>query len=157
MKIYLYLHTHWDQEWYFSNATANVLFKNNLDFYLSQTKKINNFYLDGAWAIVDNYLETASKKQAKKFLKHVKKQKWNFGPWYIQPDVYNCKIETLIRNLELGLLLSSKYKLANSCIMYCPDTFGFSNNLINLFDIYNFKYFLFWRGLNHQIKSDLFL
>lgn len=156
MKFYFYLHTHWDREWYFTNETVKILLQNNIDQYL-KNPNLPKFYLDGQISLVVDYLKNASAENKNKFLDLLKKQKIITGPWYSQPDVFNSLGETIIRNLQITKKISQDLQIPISKTMYCPDTFGFGNNLPQIFKLLGFNDFIFWRGINHQIKSDYFI
>lgn len=156
MKFYFYLHTHWDREWYFTNETVKVLLQNNIDQYL-KNPSLPSFYLDGQISLVVDYLKNASVENRNKFLDLLKKKKIITGPWYSQPDVFNSLAETIIRNLQITKKISQDLQIPISKTMYCPDTFGFGNNLPQIFKLLGFNDFIFWRGINHKIESDYFI
>lgn len=156
MKFYIYIHTHWDREWYFTNGTSQVLLKNNINFYL-QNPTLKHFYLDGQVSLVEDYLKVVNKKNAKNFLKLIKERKIITGPWFTQPDLFNALGETTIRNLELAKFIAKQHNIPLSSVMYAPDTFGFPINFPQLLRKFNFTKMIFWRGLNHTIKNDHFL
>lgn len=156
MKFYFYLHTHWDREWYFTNETVKVLLQNNIDQYLKNSS-LPKFYLDGQISLVVDYLKKASTENKNKFLELLKKQKIITGPWYSQPDVFNSLGETIIRNLQITKKIGQDLNIYISKTMYCPDTFGFGNNLPQIFKLLGFNDFIFWRGINHKIESDYFI
>ncbi|TCG10337.1 polysaccharide deacetylase family protein, partial [Mycoplasma marinum] len=150
-KIYVIPHTHWDREWMFSEQTGNVLLNQTINEMLKTIKKQKDFkmVLDGQVSLLDDYLnwnENSRKEKIQRF----KESHIAFGPWFSQPDVFSSLGETTIRNLEIGRKTLKDLGLKTIDTAYMPDTFGFNQNLPQIFKQNGLNNFVHWRGLNRE-------
>ena len=150
-KIYVVPHTHWDREWYFSQSRANTLLVNNMKEIikvLETNSKYHNFVLDGQMSVI-NDLEANHKNLLPQIKALAKSNKLLLGPWYSQPDSFNSLGESIIRNLEYGISQSQQYGNTLDSA-YLPDSFGFNHNLPQIFNYFELKNMIFWRGMKKE-------
>ena len=105
-KLFIYLHTHWDREWYLpfeSFRTRLVALVNDVCRDL-ESGALPSFYLDGQSSVLEDacQLNQALKPRITKLMRS---GKLSAGPWYVLADQMLVSGESLIRNLKLGLSL----------------------------------------------------
>ena len=103
-KVFAYLHTHWDREWYREFEEFRVRLVEVFDdiLYKLKTKEIPSFYFDGQTGALEDYLEI--KPQNTNLVKKFIKEKRLFvGPYYCSTDSFLVDSESLIRNLQMGI------------------------------------------------------
>jgi alpha-mannosidase/mannosylglycerate hydrolase len=151
-KLYLYLHTHWDREWYFPfeiYRTQLVSVTREIVKRL-ESGELPNFLLDGQAAILEDVLEIDPTLQHR-LKKLVEAGKLSTGPWYVLADQMLVSGESLIRNLKMGIEISTQFGLP--CLVgYCPDTFGHSHDLPRILNGFGIKTAYVWRGVP-QLKD----
>lgn len=137
-------HTHWDREWYFTNQTSDILLNRMKKDIINQKVKFP-FNLDGQASLIDDMFE--DKTEIPEF---VKKNNITTGPLYIQQDTFNTMISTTLYNIEIArdLLYNNVPKT-----MYMPDSFGFNEQLPQIFKKYGFDNFVHWRGIKPEHKK----
>ncbi len=150
-KIHVIAHTHWDREWFFSQSRANTLFANNIKDIvqvLNSHPNFNSFVLDGQVSVLNDYFKEF-KTLKPEIEKLAKAKRLLLGPWYSQPDMFSSLGETIIRNLEQGISIAND--LGNCLdIAYLPDSFGFNANLPQIFNYFDLKKMIFWRGMKKE-------
>ena len=64
-KVYAYIHTHWDREWYREFEEFRVRLIEVFDDVLQKLKtgELDYFYFDGQTAALEDYLEIHPEKQ----------------------------------------------------------------------------------------------
>ena len=152
-KVYTYIHTHWDREWYREYEEFRVRLVEVFDDVLKklQNKELNTFYFDGQTAALEDYLEI--KPQNSELVKDLIKQKRLFiGPYYCSTDSFLVDSESLIKNLQLGLEYSKQFG-CEDYIAYHADTFGHSRYIPQIIKYFNIPYAIFWRGLG-ELESE---
>lgn len=128
-KVYAYLHTHWDREWYREFEEFKVRLVEVFDDVLDKLEKneIPSFYFDGQTAALQDYLEIRPEKQD--FIKKLIKDKRLFiGPYYCSTDSFLVDSESLIKNLQMGISYSKAFG-CHDYIAYHADTFGHSAHI----------------------------
>jgi mannosylglycerate hydrolase len=156
MQLFLYVHTHWDREWYLPFESFRCQLPALLDKVLSglDDGSLPNFYLDGQAAIITDALEIAPHLESR-----IKQQmaagKLSAGPWYILADQMLVSGESLIRNLKLGLKTTSKFG-PPAMIGYCPDTFGHSQDLPRILAGFGINNAIVWRGVGKVESNPVF-
>ena len=155
-NLYLYLHTHWDREWYWSFGAYRTqlvtVVKNILQ--LLESGALEKFMLDGQTALIEDALEI-SPGLGPRIKTMVEAGKLSIGPWYVLADQMLVGGESLIRNLHYGLKLSEVYGGATR-VGYCPDTFGHSADLPRILRGFNIDNAVVWRGVPPLALSPLF-
>ena len=150
-KIHVIPHTHWDREWFFTQSRANTLFANNIRdivAVLENDPEFKTFVLDGQLSVLNDYFYEFND-QKKTISRLAKSNRLLLGPWYSQPDMFSSLGETIIRNLEYGTTIATE--LGNCLdIAYLPDSFGFNHNLPQIFNFFDLKNMVFWRGMKKE-------
>lgn len=155
-KLYLYLHTHWDREWYFPfeiyrtqliSLTREVVKK-------LETGELPNFLFDGQASPLEDVLEI-DPGLTNRIKNLIETGKLGAGPWYVLADQMLVSGESLIRNLKMGLEATSRFGPPNM-IGYCPDTFGHSHDLPRILSGFNIKTAYVWRGVPELKDGPLF-
>ena len=152
--VIAYLHTHWDREWYreFEIFRMRLLrvFDNVLD--LLSKNKIPSFYFDGQVSALEDYLEMRPENQelVENLIKH---KKLFIGPFYCLVDEFLTDKTCFSKNLEMGLKTAAKFGCTDF-IGYLPDTFGHSQNIVDIFRDYGIDKCIVWRGCGSDIPSE---
>ncbi len=152
--VIAYLHTHWDREWYreFEIFRLRLLrvFDNILD--LLYKNKIPSFYFDGQVSALEDYLEM--RPENRELISNlIKRKKLFIGPFYCLVDEFLTDRTCFSKNLELGIKTAQKYG-CNDFIGYLPDTFGHSQNVVDIMRDYGIDKCIVWRGCSKEIPSD---
>lgn len=144
--VIAYLHTHWDREWYreFEIFRLRLLrvFDNVLE--LLSKNKIPSFYFDGQVSALEDYLEIRPEKRdlVEGLIRH---KKLFIGPFYCLVDEFLTDRTCFAKNLELGMKIAQKYG-CEDFIGYLPDTFGHSQNVVDILSEYGIDKCIVWRG-----------
>ncbi len=144
--VIAYLHTHWDREWYreFEIFRLRLLrvFDNVLD--LLSKNRIPSFYFDGQVSAIEDYLEIRPEKREliEGLIRH---KKLFIGPFYCLVDEFLTDKTCFAKNLELGIKTAQKYGCTDF-IGYLPDTFGHSQNVVDILRDYGIDKCIVWRG-----------
>lgn len=152
--VIAYLHTHWDREWYreFEIFRMRLLrvFDNVLDMLLKN--KIPCFYFDGQVSALEDYLEMRPEKEelVRSLIRH---KKLFIGPFYCLVDEFLTDKTCFSKNLEIGIKTAQKYG-CNDFIAYLADTFGHSQNVVDILRDYGIDKCMVWRGLTKEIPSE---
>ena len=126
---YLFLHTHWDREWYlpFEVYRARLVSVVRSVIEGLNSGELPNFLLDGQASVLEDVLEVDPTLYTS--IQDLMEQKTlSAGPWYVLADQMLVRGESLIRNLQMGLEITAMYGTP-AMIGYCPDTFGHSADL----------------------------
>ena len=152
-KIFIVPHTHWDREWYFTNTTSNILLQRLAKDLINYNT--NKFVLDGQASLLYD-IRKYSPKIAKKLEIQIKNKNLIIGPLYVQQDNFNVMAATTQLNMDIGKEITGKENMQKT--MYMPDSFGFNEQLPQMFKMNGFKNFVFWRGIKPKDKniSNLF-
>ena len=154
--LYLYLHTHWDREWYLTHeeyrtqltfAAADILNK-------LKTGTLPSFLLDGQSCIIED-LEEVVPELCDEIRQLMTEKRLEAGPWYVLADQMLVSGESLIRNLEMGLAVTAKYGKP-AMLGYCPDTFGHTQDLPRILSNFEIKTAFVWRGVPERSQGPLF-
>ena len=150
-KMHVYSHTHWDYEWYFTASESIVQLIYHMDEVISalESGTLKTYLLDSQVSILEEYLHMMPEKEPV-IRKLVEEGKLMIGPWYTQSDELIISGESLARNLWYGI--SYARELGN-CMMigYLPDSFGQSKDMPKLYNGFNIKEALFWRGVPNDV------
>ena len=145
-QVIAYLHTHWDREWYREYETFRTrlirVFDNVLD--MLEHNQIPCFYFDGQVSALEDYLEIRPEKlyQIKSF---IFSKKLFIGPFYCLVDEFLTDRVCFSKNLELGM----KKAIELGCtdfIGYLADTFGHSENVVDVMRDFGIDKCIVWRG-----------
>jgi alpha-mannosidase/mannosylglycerate hydrolase len=155
-KLYLYLHTHWDREWYFPfemyraqlvTVTKEVIKK-------LESGELHSFLLDGQALVIEDALEI-DPTLAGRLKKLMEEGKLCAGPWYVLADQMLVSGESLVRNLKIGMEITNQFG-PPSMVGYCPDTFGHSHDLPRILDGFGIKTAYVWRGVPQLHEGPVF-
>lgn len=145
-QVIAYLHTHWDREWYREYEIFRMrllrVFDNILD--MLDTNKIPCFYFDGQVSALLDYLEMRPEKE--KLVRYfIRTKKLFIGPFYCLIDEFLTDKTCFEKNLEIGM----KTAIDLGCtdfIGYLPDTFGHSQNVVDILRDFGIDKAIVWRG-----------
>lgn len=152
-KVFAYIHTHWDREWYREFEEFRLRLVEVFDDVLEklETAKIPSFYFDGQTCALEDYLEIKPQNESR-VKKLIKEGRLFIGPYYCSTDSFLVDRESLIKNLEIGIDYSKKFG-CNNFIAYHADTFGHSSYISEIVKYFKIPYAIFWRGLG-ELESD---
>lgn len=153
-KVHVIPHTHWDFEWYFTNNESFIQLMYHMDEVIEslENDRISYYLLDGQMSLLDEYLSAfPEKKETIKRL--VTDKKLIIGPWYTQTDELIISGESIVRNLELGIELADGLG-GHMKIGYLPDSFGQSKDMPKIYNGFDFKQSVFWRGVPNDKTTD---
>ena len=162
-RVYAYLHTHWDREWYRDKEDFNLRFLDVFDIVLDELKKNNApfFYLDGQVIALLDYLKYRKNKK-EEIISLIKQKKLAIGPYFVSADSYLVNFISMLKNLDIGMELSKEFS-QKEFIGYLSDIFGISNSAFWALNLKNIDKALIWRGVNPRkinnncdfIKNDI--
>ena len=152
-KVFLYIHTHWDREWYREFQEFRLRLIEVVDDILNklENEEIPYFYFDGQTSAIEDYLEIYPEKR-EKIKELIKKNKLSIGPFYCSADSFLVSCEFLLRNLSIGIKYS-KNMGCNNFIGYLSDTFGHSESIPTILKTAEIKTAMLWRGLG-ELPSE---
>ena len=153
-KVYAYIHTHWDREWYREFETFRIRLCNVFNDIITklQNNELQSFYFDGQTSALEDFLEIYPNK--KNTIKELIKEKRLFvGPYFCSTDSFLVDSESLIRNLQLGIRYSKEFG-CEEFIAYHADTFGHSAQIPDIIKYFNIDKGIFWRGAGSN-KSEI--
>ena len=152
-KVYAYIHTHWDREWYREFEEFRVRLIEVFDDVLNKlgTGEIPSFYFDGQTLALEDYLEIRPENK-ETVRKLIKEKRLFIGPYFCSTDSFLVDAESLIKNLQIGLSYSKEFG-CNDFIAYHADTFGHSAHIPQIVKYFDIPYAIFWRGLG-ELESE---
>lgn len=155
-ELQLYLHTHWDREWYLPYETFRTqlvsVVRQVLDGLANDS--LPNFLLDGQALALEDIIEVEPDLE-KAVRREMKKGKLGAGPWYVLADQMLVSGESLVRNLKLGLEVTSSFG-PPSMVGYCPDTFGHTQDLPMILNGFGIDNAVVWRGVPDHGNGSAF-
>ncbi|MBQ7287808.1 MAG: hypothetical protein IJW73_08625, partial [Candidatus Gastranaerophilales bacterium] len=147
-RVWAYLHTHWDLEWYRDKQDFNLRFLDVFDIVLNELEKNKApfFYLDGQVAALLDYLKFR-KSKTETIKKLIKEKKLAIGPYFVSADTYLVNFNSMLKNLDLGLKIAKEFN-QKEFIGYLSDVFGISNSAFSALKLKGIDKSLIWRGVN---------
>lgn len=144
----VFLHTHWDREWYAPFRVFQIRLAEVLDAVLDRLDAgtLPCFTLDGQTCLLGDYLELRPH-QRERLAAHVQSGLLSVGPWFVAPDEFLVSGESLIRNLQRGLHEARAWG-TQRFTGYLPDTFGHSADMPALLQGFGIDSAIVWRGVN---------
>ncbi len=145
-EVIAYLHTHWDREWYreFEIFRMRLLRVFDNVLHLLENNRIPCFYFDGQVSALEDYLEMRPEK-----LDLVKSlifsKKLFIGPFYCLVDEFLTDKSCFEKNLEIGMTKAINLGCTDF-IGYLPDTFGHSQNVLDILRDFGIDKCMVWRG-----------
>jgi len=145
--VFLYLHTHWDREWYlpFEGFRTRLLTVVRKVVEKLESGELPSFYFDGQAAVLEDSTAVDGE-LAPRLRKLMTDRVLAAGPWYVLADQMLVCGESLVRNLALGLAATGKFG-PPAMIGYCPDTFGHSQDLPRILSGFGITSAVVWRGV----------
>lgn len=154
-KIYAYLHTHWDREWYRDIEDFNLRLLDILDIALDEIEKGNTpfIYLDGQTCMLNDYLKYRQDKK-EQITEYIKERKLFIGPYFVSIDSYIPNLYSMLRNLDLGIKISNDFG-QRDFIGYMADIFGISKSAFLALKLKNIDKAIIWRGVNPKKTGNV--
>jgi mannosylglycerate hydrolase len=157
-RIAIVPHSHWDREWYESYQEFRLNLVDMLDTLLPLLESDASypyFMLDGQMAVVDDYLEV--RPEAEPRLRALAAAgRISMGPWYILMDEFLSSGETIIRNLEMGIVRGAAFGGVMD-VGYLPDMFGHIAQMPQILRQAGFAHAVVWRGVPSAVTKDAFV
>lgn len=152
-KVYAYIHTHWDREWYREYEEFRIRLIEVFDDVLKklETKELDTFYFDGQTGALEDYLEIKGENKDK-IKKFILDKRLFIGPYYCSTDSFLVDAESLIKNLQMGIKYSKDFG-CEDFIAYHADTFGHSADIPQIVKYFRLQNAIFWRGLG-ELESE---
>ncbi len=157
MNLIIVLHTHWDREWYFTTSDSLVLMDRTFKNIIKELENFENisFCLDGQYSIIEEFLEINPSLE-KRVKKLVEEKRLFIGPWFTQTDTQLINEESIIRNLYYGMYKTKQRFGSVMEVGYLPDTFGFCNQMPEIYSLLDLDKSIFWRGIDLSDKKPYF-
>lgn len=145
--IHIVPSTHWDREWYLPFRRYQLRLIRLMEKVLKLTEDPNypDFLLDGQSIMLEDYLEIKPQ-DFEKLKSRIESGKIVPGPWYTVPDMMIPCGESLIKNLEIGRKVCSRFG-GQLSTAYSPDSFGLPAQMPQLYRLFGYRNALFTRGL----------
>ena len=144
--VVAYLHSHWDREWYreFEVFRMRLLRVFDTVIDLLSKNKIPSFYFDGQVCALEDYLEMRPENR-EIIGSLIERKKLFIGPFYCLTDEFLTDRKCFEKNLEIGMKIAQQYG-CEDFIGYLPDTFGHSQNVVDVLMDYGIDKCIVWRG-----------
>ena len=154
-QVHIVPHMHWDREWYFSAEESKLLLMNNMEEIMERLETdpdYPTYTLDGQTSVLEDYLSIMPQNK-NRLKKLVQAGRLIIGPWYTQTDEMVVGGESIVRNLLYGHKDCQEF---GDCmkIGYLPDSFGQSAQMPMIFNGFNIKRSMFWRGTSERMGTD---
>ena len=157
-RIAIVPHTHWDREWYKSYQEFRLALVDLIDVLiplLESDAGYPHFILDGQMAVVDDYLQVRPEAEPR-LLALAAAGRITMGPWYILMDEFLSSGETIIRNLQMGMLRGAAFG-GTMDVGYLPDMFGHIAQMPQILRQAGFGHAVVWRGVPSGVTKNAFL
>ena len=157
-RIAIVPHTHWDREWYKSYQDFRLALVELIDTLiplLERDASYSHFMLDGQLAVIDDYLEVRPENEGR-LRALAAAGRLSVGPWYILMDEFLASGETIVRNLEMGLLRGAAFGGVME-LGYLPDMFGHIAQMPQILSQAGFGDAVVWRGVPSQVTKNAFV
>ena len=151
-------HTHWDREWYDPFQTYRLKLVRMVDDLLDlmeQDASYRHFLLDGQLAVIDDYLEIRPEQEGR-LRALATAGRITVGPWYILMDEFLVSGETIVRNLQKGILRGSAFGGVME-VGYLPDMFGHVAQMPQILAQAGLDHTVVWRGVPSVVEQTAFV
>ena len=151
-------HTHWDREWYDPFQTYRLKLVRLVDELLDLMEhdpSYAHFLLDGQLAVVDDYLEIRPENEDR-LRALAAAGRITVGPWYILMDEFLVSGETIVRNLQKGIVRGSAFGGVME-VGYLPDMFGHVAQMPQILDQAGLGDTVVWRGVPSAVEQTAFV
>jgi mannosylglycerate hydrolase len=156
-RIAIVPHSHWDREWYLSYQDFRLNLVDMLDTLLpllESDPSYEYFMLDGQMAVVDDYLEVRPESEGR-LRALAAAGRISMGPWYILMDEFLSSGETIIRNLQMGIVRGAAFGGVMD-VGYLPDMFGHIAQMPQILRQAGFAHAVVWRGVPSAVTKNAF-
>jgi mannosylglycerate hydrolase len=155
-QVYLVPHTHWDREWYQPFQRFRMRLVDLVDGVLARAEADPRFCFtfDGQTAMLDDYLEIRPEAEPR-LRALVEAGQLAVGPWRILSDELLVAGETLVRNLEAGLVRAGQLG-GGMAAGYLPDQFGHAAQVPQLLRRAGIGHAVLWRGVPAVVDHHAF-
>jgi glycosyl hydrolase family 38/alpha mannosidase-like protein len=156
-RIAIVPHTHWDREWYKSYQDFRLNLVDLVDTLIPLLETDDSypyFMLDGQMAVVDDYLEVRPEAEGR-LRALAAAGRISMGPWYILMDEFLTSGETIIRNLQMGLVRGAAFG-GTMDVGYLPDMFGHIAQMPQILRLGGFAHTVVWRGVPSEVTKNAF-
>jgi hypothetical protein len=150
-------HTHWDREWYEPFQVFRLRLVGLLDELLpllDHDLSYARFLLDGQTVVLDDYLAVRPEQEAT-ITRLVASGRVCIGPWECLMDEYMVSGETMVRNLQRGMLRASQLGGVMP-VGYLPDMFGHVAQMPQLLRLAGIEHAVAWRGVPAAVDKNAF-
>ncbi len=151
-------HTHWDREWYEPYQSFRLRLVRMLDELiplLEGDPSYARFLLDGQMAVVDDYLEVRPENEGR-VRALAAAGRLSMGPWYILMDEFLVSGETIVRDLQSGMLRGAAFG-GGMEVGYLPDMFGHIAQMPQILRLAGFEHAVVWRGVPKAVDRSAFV
>jgi mannosylglycerate hydrolase len=151
-------HTHWDREWYEPYQSFRLRLVQMLDRLLPLLERdpsYSRFLLDGQMAVVDDYLEVRPE-NTERIRSLAAAGRLSMGPWYILMDEFLISGETIVRDLQMGMLRGAAFGGAME-VGYLPDMFGHIAQMPQILRLAGLEHAVVWRGVPSVVDRSAFV
>ncbi|MGP8007451.1 MAG: alpha-mannosidase [Acidimicrobiales bacterium] len=157
-RIAVVPHTHWDREWYDPFQTFRLKLVRLIDGLLDLLERdpsYRTFLLDGQLAVVDDYLEIRPENEGR-LRALASAGRLTVGPWYVLMDEFLVSAETIVRDLQLGILRGAAFGGVME-VGYLPDMFGHVAQMPQILAQAGFRHAVVWRGVPATVDATAFV
>ncbi len=155
-NVFVFPHTHWDREWYFTIEESRSLLMHDVEeilTHLENNPEFGYFVLDGQSIVIEDYLKTRPQDEPRiRALSEAGRLK--LGPWLTQTDSQVVSAESMVRNLVYGIEVAERVGPAMR-MGYIPDSFGQTASLPQLLNGFGMDSAIFWRGKTERHAKDV--
>lgn len=156
-RVAIVPHTHWDREWYEPFQTFRMKLVDTFDQLLDLMEAdpaYRDFLADGQMAVIDDYLQV--RPEAEDRIRALAAAgRLSMGPWYILMDEFLVSGETIIRDLQMGLVRAAAFGGAMG-VGYLPDMFGHVAQMPQLLKLAGLEHAVVWRGVPSTVTRTGF-
>lgn len=156
-RICLYTQTHWDREWYWEFEKYRCQLGSVARQLAAELEDgaMPVFHLDGQSCALEDIIAIQPDME-KRLGKLISRGKLRVGPWYVLADQMLVSGESLVRNLERGIKIASRYGDPLS-VGYLPDTFGHTQDMPRILNGFGIDNAVVWRGVPELDQGPAFL
>lgn len=151
-KLLLVPSTHWDREWYKTEAEFGVHLSELFEKVLSnlESGELENFYTDGQSVIVEDIIRLKPEWK-ERIARFAAAGKLEIGPSYALTDMFMPSGESFFRNFMYGVRIVRELGGVPG-IPYAPDAFGHGPDIPAILRSNGFDSYFFCRGLGDQME-----
>lgn len=144
--------THWDREWYEPFQGFRMRLVSLIDEVFNEFDKdpaFATFVMDGQTIPAFDYLEIRPENRPL-LERYVREGRFRLGPWYVLPDEWLVSGESLVRNLQTGIMLGESFAGKASRAGFMCDMFGHTGQMPQIFDQMGVRTAFVWRGTEEK-------